>query len=74
MTNEEKAREIAYKYASTINVISSTVVISTACLEMAQWKDDQLKQVCARCEQHIIDSGRCGCVYRSLSNEYCWED
>lgn len=64
MTNEEKAREIQ-REAGTLE---------DAALMMAEWKDKQLKKVCKRCEQHIIDSGRCGCAYRSLAKEYCWED
>lgn len=69
MTNEEKAIEFATTYDGRIISFAHL-----AALQMAGWKDEQLKKVCKKCEQHIIDSGKAGCAFRSLGNEYCWED
>lgn len=77
MTNEEKAREIAKNdslYGADSDNNSKIDECYIAALEMARFKDEQLKKVCKKCEQHIIDSGKAGCAFRSLGNEYCWED
>ena len=71
MTNEEKAREISDNILGSLEYQCGA---EEGALKMAQWKDKQLKEVCKKCEQHIIDSGKRGCAFRSLSNEYCWED
>ena len=75
MTNEEKAKELGEKYSTPCHGIGDCEFeAKQAAIEMARWKDEQLKEVCKICEQHIIDSGKAGCAFRSLSNEYCWED
>lgn len=78
MTNEEKAKQITWQLFNDghfyHNGISQRKEIEKAVMTMAYWKEHQLKEVCRKCEQHIIDSGKKGCAYRSLANEYCWED
>ena len=80
MTNEEKAEEICsdYNYTQFLNDGTKDIYTESAVLymlvKMAQWKEQQLKEVCKKCEQHIIDSGKTGCAFRSLGNEYCWRD
>lgn len=76
MSDEEKAREIASKWWQDLitkeHCNSTEEAIERAVLEMARYKDEQLKEVCKRCEQHIIESGKNGCAFRSLGNDYCW--
>ena len=71
MTNEKKAKELAKQLLADDQNHHPLIDVL---LQMARWKDEQLKKVCKRCEQHIIDSGKAGCTFRSLGNEYCWED
>lgn len=42
MTNEEKAKEIAKDYSDV--ELDSKTVIYEACVEIAQWKDEQRRQ------------------------------
>lgn len=71
MTNEEKAKELAKQLLADYQNQQPLIDVL---LQMAQWKEHQLKKVCKKCEQHIIDSGKAGCAFRSLGNEYCWQD
>lgn len=71
MKNEEKAMELAKQLLADDQNQQPLIDVL---MQMAQWKDDQLKKVCKKCEQHIVDSGKSGCAYRSLGKEYCWED
>lgn len=34
-----------------------------------------MKKVCEICEQHMLEAhpNACGCAFRRLGNEYCWE-
>lgn len=34
-----------------------------------------MKKVCEICEQHMLEEhpNACGCAFRRLGNEYCWE-
>ena len=41
MTNEEKARELSHKWIGYYRNSD----VETACLEMAQWKDEQYKNL-----------------------------
>ena len=81
MKNEEKAREIANDNCTHIcmedcsaeSYFSSEIDCLKSALAAMEWKDKQLKKVCAGCNQHIQKQGK-RCPWRSIDNTYCWED
>lgn len=74
MTKKGKATEISEKYGNgTVFPTEEECIAYSSAMEMAEWKDEQLKKVCSRCEKHMALHGEM-CPWRLLKKTYCWED
>lgn len=50
-------------------------VLNKRGISESDWKEYGMKKVCEICEQHMLEEhpNACGCAFRRLGNEYCWE-
>lgn len=72
---KKKARELAQKYKTPCHGIGDCEFeVYKAAMEMAEWMEEKLIEVCKICERKSIESGHVGCAFRSIDNTYCWRD
>lgn len=78
MTKEELRKE-AEEYLSELMRGKSISSKMNGCEEVVKaymaGAQFGMKKICEICEQHMLEAhpNACGCAFRRLGNEYCWE-